>query len=154
MKKEGKIGLLLIAVIVVVAVIFLRPKGLSAALRDGFAPDQVTQVTAQVTERMEDAPDVTVTVAAQDEAFPQLLALLQEPSYSRTFSQEEDAYLGAVVSMTLTGSQGQSWAYSFQGGKLIQAGPAGETKTYQISGGQATQQEILDFLLEQPTLVS
>lgn len=149
MKKEGKIGLLLIAVIVVVAVIFLRPKGLSAALRDGFAPDQVTQVTAQVTERMEDAPDVTVTVAAQDEAFPQLLALLQEPSYSRTFSQEEDAYLGAVVSMTLTGSQGQSWAYSFQGGKLIQAGPAGETKTYQISGGQATQQEILDFLLKQ-----
>lgn len=154
MKKEGKIGLLLIAVIVVVAVIFLRPKGLSAALGDGFAPDQVTQVTAQVTERMEDAPDVTVTIAAEDEAFPQLLALLQEPSYSRTFSQEEDAYLGAVVSMTLTGSQGQSWAYSFQGGKLIQAGPAGETKTYQISGGQATQQEILDFLLEQPTLVS
>ena len=149
MKKEGKIGLLLIAVIVVVAVIFLRPKGLSAALGDGLAPDQVTQVTAQVTERMEDAPDVTVTVAAQDEAFPQLLALLQEPSYSRTFSQEEDAYLGAVVSMTLTGSQGQSWAYSFQGGKLIQAGPAGETKTYQISGGQATQQEILDFLLKQ-----
>lgn len=154
MKKEGAIGLILIAIIVVVAILFLRPKDLSAALGDGFAPDQVTQVTAQVTERMEDQPDVTVTIAAEDEAFPQMLALLQEPSYSRTFSKDEDAYLGAVVSMTLTGSQGQSWEYRFQGGKLIQAGPAGESKTYQISGGQATQQEILDFLLEQPTLVS
>lgn len=152
MKKEGAIGLILIAIIVVVAILFLRPKDLSAALGSGFAPDQVTQVTAQVTERMEDQADVTVTIAAEDEAFPQMLALLQEPSYSRTFSQEEDAYLGAVVSMTLTGSQGQSWEYAFHGGKLIQAGPAGETKTYQISGGQATQQELLDFLLEQ-TLV-
>ena len=152
MKKEGAIGLILIAIIVVVAILFLRPKDLSAALGNSFAPDQVTQVTAQVTERMEDQADVTVTIAAEDEAFPQMLALLQEPSYSRTFSKEEDAYLGAVVSMTLTGSQGQSWEYCFQGGKLIQAGPAGETKTYQISGGQATQQEILDFLLEQ-TLV-
>ena len=152
MKKEGAIGLILIAIIVVVAILFLGPKDLSAALGDGFAPDQVTQVTAQITERMEDQADVTVTVAAEDEAFPQMLALLQEPSYSRTFSQEEDAYLGAVVALTITGSQGQSWEYRFQGGKLIQAGPAGETKTYQISGGQATQQELLDFLLEQ-TLV-
>lgn len=149
MKKEGKIGLLLIAIIVVVAIIFLRPKGLDAALGSGFAPDQVTQITAQVTERMEDQPDVTVTIAAEDEAFPQMLALLQEPSYSRTFSKDEDAYLGAVVSMTLTGSQGESWEYSFHGGKLVQAGPVGETKSYQISGGQATQQGILDFLLEQ-----
>lgn len=152
MKKEGAIGLILIAIIVVVAILFLRPKDLSAALGDGFAPDQVTQVTTQITERMEDQADVTATIAAEDEAFPQMLALLQEPSYSRTFSKEEDAYLGAVVSMTLTGIQGQSWEYCFQGGKLIQAGPAGETKTYQISGGQATQQELLDFLLEQ-TLV-
>ena len=37
----------------------------------------------------------------------------------------------------------------FQGGKLIQAGPTDQTKTYQISGGQATQEKILDFLLAQ-----
>ena len=35
MKKEGAVGLFLIAVIVVVAVLFLRPKDLSAALGDG-----------------------------------------------------------------------------------------------------------------------
>ena len=149
MKTEGKIGLLLIAIVIVVAVVFLRPKGLDAALGNGFTPDQVTQITAQVTERMEDQPDVTVTLSSSDEAFPQMLALLQEPSYSLTFTKEEDAYLGAVVSITITGNEGQNWSYNFHGGKLIQSGSDGKMKTYQISGGQATQQEILDFLLEQ-----
>ena len=149
MKKEGAIGLILIAIVVVIAVVFLRPKGLDAALGNGFTPDQVTQITAQVTERMENQPDVTVTISAEDEAFPRMLALLQEPSYSLTFTKEEDAYLGAVVSITITGDQGQNWSYNFHGGKLIQSGSAGKMKTYQISGGQATQQGILDFLLEQ-----
>ena len=149
MKKEGAIGLILIAIVVVIAVVFLRPKGLDAALGNGFTPDQVTQITTQVTERMENQPDVTVTISAEDEAFPRMLALLQEPSYSLTFTKEEDAYLGAVVSITITGDQGQSWSYNFHGGKLIQSGAAGKMKTYQISGGQATQQGILDFLLEQ-----
>ena len=36
MKPEGAVGLLLIAVVVVLAVVFLRPKGLDAALGDGF----------------------------------------------------------------------------------------------------------------------
>ena len=89
MKKEGAIGLILIAIVVVIAVVFLRPKGLDAALGNGFTPDQVTQITAQVTERMENQPDVTVTISAEDEAFPRMLALLQEPSYSLTFTKEE-----------------------------------------------------------------
>ena len=46
MKPEGAVGLLLIAVVVVLAVVFLRPKGLDAALGDGFSPEEVTAVSA------------------------------------------------------------------------------------------------------------
>ena len=36
MKKEGAVGLILIAIIIVVAVLAFRPKGLEAALGGGF----------------------------------------------------------------------------------------------------------------------
>ncbi len=37
-KAEGAVGLLLIAAVVVIAVVFLRPKSLAAVLGDGFSP--------------------------------------------------------------------------------------------------------------------
>lgn len=77
------------------------------------------------------------------------MALLQEPSYSRTFAKDDQFTLGYVVYLRFANEETWAWSYQFQGGKLVQAGPAGETKTYQISGGQATQERILVFLLAQ-----
>ena len=77
------------------------------------------------------------------------MALLQEPSYSRTFAKDDQFTLGYVVYLSFATEETWAWTYHFQGGKLIQAGPTDQTKTYQISGGQATQERILDFLLAQ-----
>ena len=149
MKKEGAIGLLLIAIIVVVAILFLRPKDLSAALGDGFAPEAVTAISATLSPVTTGGEEITLDFPAGEETFGQLLALLQEPSYSRTFTSDDQIALGYQVYLSFATEEAWAWSYQFQGGTLIQAGPAGETKTYQISGGQDTQQEILDFLLEQ-----
>lgn len=149
MKKEGAIGLLLIVVIVVVAILFLRPKDLSAALGDGFAPEAVTAISATLSPVTTGGEEITLDFPAGEETFGQLLALLQEPSYSRTFTSDDQIALGYQVYLSFATEEAWAWSYQFQGGKLIQAGPAGETETYQISGGQDTQQEILDFLLEQ-----
>lgn len=148
MKPEGAVGLLLIAVVVVLAVVFLRPKGLDAALGDGFSPEEVTAVSATLSPAT-GGEEITLEIPAEEEAFGQLLALLQEPSYSRTFTKDDQIALDYVVSLRFANEETWAWTYQFQGGKLVQAGPAGETKTYQISGGQATQERILDFLLAQ-----
>lgn len=149
MKKEGAVGLFLIAVIVVIAVLFLRPKDLSAALGDGFSPETVTAISATLSPATAGGEEITLDFPAGEETFGQLLALLEEPSYSRTFTSDDQTTLDYRVQLTFAAEDAQTWDYQFQGGKLIQAGPAGETKTYQISGGQATQQEIVDFLLDQ-----
>lgn len=148
MKPEGAVGLLLIAVVVVLAVVFLRPKGLDAALGDGFSPEEVTAVSATLSPAA-GGEEITQDIPTGEEAFGQLLALLQEPSYSRTFTKDDQISLDYVVYLRFANEETWAWSYQFQGGKLIQAGPAGETKTYQISGGQATQERILDFLLAQ-----
>lgn len=148
MKPEGAVGLLLIAVVVVLAVVFLRPKGLDAALGDGFSPEEVTVVSATLSPAA-GGEETTLDIPAGEEAFGQLLALLQEPSYSRTFTKDDQISLDYVVYLRFANEETWAWSYQFQGGKLVQAGPAGETKTYQISGGQATQERILVFLLAQ-----
>lgn len=147
-KPEGAVGLLLIAVVVVLAVVFLRPKGLDAALGDGFSPEEVTVVSATLSPAA-GGEEITLDIPAGEEAFGQLLALLQEPSYSRTFTKDDQISLDYVVYLRFANEETWAWSYQFQGGKLVQAGPAGETKTYQISGGQATQERILVFLLAQ-----
>lgn len=148
MKPEEAVGLLLIAVVVVLAVVFLRPKGLDAALGDGFSPEEVTAVSATLSPAA-GGEEITLDIPAGEEAFGRLLALLQEPSYSRTFTKDDQIALDYVVYLRFANEETWAWTYQFQGGKLVQAGPTGETKTYQISGGQATQEKILDFLLAQ-----
>lgn len=147
-KAEGAVGLLLIAAVVVIAVVFLRPKSLAAVLGDGFSPERVTAVSATLSPAA-GGEEITLDIPAGEEAFGRLLALLQEPSYSRTFTKDDQIALDYVVYLRFANEETWAWTYQFQGGKLIQAGPTGETKTYQISGGQATQERILDFLLAQ-----
>lgn len=147
-KAEGAVGLLLIAAVVVIAVVFLRPKSLAAVLGDGFSPERVTAVSA-ILSPATGGTQITLEIPAEEEAFGQLLALLQEPSYSRTFAKDDQFTLGYVVYLSFATEETWACTYQFQGGKLVQAGPTGEAKTYQISGGQATQERILDFLLVQ-----
>lgn len=149
MKKEGAVGLFPIAVIVVIAVLFFRPKDLTAALGDGFYPETVTTISATLSPVTAGGEEITLDFSAGEETFGQLLALLEEPSYSRTFTSDDQTTLDYRVQLTFAAEDAQTWDYQFQGGKLIQAGSAGQTGTYQISGGQATQQEIVDFLLDQ-----
>lgn len=146
MKREGAIGLLCIAVLVVIMLIFLRGKDLEEMMGGGYTQADITQITATMT-----GNDQTLTVdfAAGEQNYLDLLSLLQEPSYSLTFVSSDGAGLDYAVSLTFTGADEKTWSYDFQGGKLIQAGQTGHTKTYQISGGQETQQKILDFLLAQ-----
>lgn len=147
-KPEGVVGLLLIAAVVVVAIVFLRPKGLDAALGGGFSPEKVTAISAALSPA-DGGAQITLDIPAGEEAFGQLLALLQEPSYSRTFTKEDQISLEYVVYLSFATEETWAWTYHFQGGKLVLAGPTGQEKTYQISGGQATQEKILDFLLAQ-----
>ena len=115
---------------------------------DGFSPERVTAVSA-ILSPATGGTQITLEIPAEEEAFGQLLALLQEPSYSRTFAKDDQFTLGYVVYLSFATEETWAWTYQFQGGKLVQAGPTGQTKTYQISGGQATQERILDFLLAQ-----
>ena len=120
MKREGAVGLLLIAVLVVVMLVFLRGKDLEDIMGSGYTQADVTSISATLT-----GADQTLTAdsAAGDQDY--------------------------AVTLTFTGSGDKTWEYDFQGGKLIHAGLTGSPKTYQISGGQDSQQKILDFLLTQ-----
>lgn len=146
-KQEGVVGLVLIAIVIVAAVLFFRPKSLESALGKGFVSTDVTEITALLVPV--GGEEITVEILPTDQAFPSLLALLQTPTYSFTFSKQEEAPLNVQVTLTLSNRQGEVWEYHFQGGKLIEAGVPGAWKSYQISGGQESQQKILDFLLEQ-----
>lgn len=146
MKKEGAIGLILIAIIVVVAVLGFRPKGLESALGGGFDPANVAQVTITLTPAAGGDP-LTATLAGNGEEFAHLLAVLQDPSYSRTNTKDDQITLDYLVDITFTDGAEGSWSYHCQGGKLMQAGVTDNLKTYQISDGQTTQQKILDYCL-------
>lgn len=126
--------------------IFLSlPKDLEKAMGSGFTPEQVEKIEADLLPV--DGAALQVTVSQGDEAFGKVLALLQAPSYSRTRSQSDEITLGYEVKLVFVTGEAESWTYRFQGGKLVEVGPSGQTKTYQVSGGQETQQAILDYLL-------
>lgn len=146
MKREGAIGLLCIAVLVVIMLVFLRGRDLEEMMGSGYTQAGITEITATMTGNDQ---TLTVTFDAGDQNYLDLLSLLQEPSYSRTFVSNDSSGLDYAVTLTFTGEGERDWEYDFQGGKLIQAGVAGSPKTYQLSGGQETQQKILDFLLAQ-----
>ncbi len=58
---------------------------------------------------------ITLEIPAEEEAFGQLLALLQEPSYSRTFAKDDQFTLGYVVYLSFATEETWAWTYHFQG---------------------------------------
>ena len=149
MKPEEAVGLLLIAVVVVLAVVFLRPKGLDAALGDGFSPEEVTAVSATLSPAA-GGEEITLDIPAGGGGLrpatgpspgAQLLPHLHQGRPDRLGLRGVSPFCQrGNVGLDLSVPGGASWS---------RPAPTGETKTYQISGGQTTQERILDFLLAQ-----
>ena len=105
MKREGAVGLILIAILVVVMLVFLRGKSLEDIMGSGYTQADVTEITATVTGADE---IMTTDFAAGDQGYLDLISLLQEPSYSRTFTSDDSGALDYAVTLTFTGSGDQT----------------------------------------------
>lgn len=155
MKKEGVIGLSCIAAILVIAVVFFLPKDLDRAMGSGFTLAEVTKIGAHL-QPVQGGEALYVELPAGEDAFVSLLTLLNDPHYSRTHVRGDQTEVTLPYSVILVFANDESWAweYHFSGGRLIEAGPTGSTKTYQVSGGQETQEALLTFLLTQAETAS
>lgn len=142
-------GLVLIAAVIVIAVVFFRPKGLEDALGGGFQAADVTKIGFELYP-MQGGDSLYMELPAGDEDFVKLITILDGPRYSRTNAggDKQDITLPYDVKIAFAKDEEWAWEYHFFGGKVMFAGPCGEAKSYQITGGQMTQEKILDFLLE------
>lgn len=141
-----KVVVLLLFVICLGAIFLFLPRDFEKAMGGGFDPEKVEKIQVDLLPVHGQEP-LGVTLQQGDEGFGKLLALLQEPSYSRTVSKSNEITLGYEVKLSFATSEAWAWQYAFMGGKLVEAGPYGQTKNYQISGGEETQRAILDYLL-------
>lgn len=116
MKREGAVGLILIAILVVVMLVFLRGKSLEDIMGSGYTQADVTEITATLTPNNQ-SQSLSCQFAAGDQGYLDLISLLQEPSYSRTFTSDDSGALDYAVTLTFTGSGDQTWEYAFQGGQ-------------------------------------
>ena len=126
-------------------ILLFMPKDFSKAMGDGFDISQVEQIMVTL-EPVEGDEVLTVTLNQGEEEYVDLITLLQEPTYSRTSSKSDEISLDYWVNILFSDGEIWPWSYDFQADKLVSAG-SGSMKTYQLSGGEETQQEILDFLL-------
>ena len=126
-------------------ILLFMPKDFSKAMGDGFDISQVEQIMVTLVP-VEGDETLTVTLNQGEEEYVDLITLLQEPNYSRTSSKSDEISLDYWVCLLFSDGEIWPWSYDFQADKLVSAG-SGSMKTYQLSGGEETQQKILDFLL-------
>ena len=126
-------------------ILLFMPKDFSKAMGDGFDISQVEKIEASLIPVGGEA--IQVTLNQGEEEYVDLITLLQEPNYSRTSSKSDEITLDYQVYISFADSESWGWSYEFMGGKLVSVGPSDDMKTYQISGGEESQQKILDFLL-------
>ena len=126
-------------------ILLFMPKDFSKAMGDGFDISQVEQIMVTL-EPVEGDEVLTVTLNQGEEEYVDLITLLQEPTYSRTSSKSDEISLDYWVNILFSDGEIWPWSYDFQADKLVSAG-SGSMKTYQLSGGEESQQKILDFLL-------
>ncbi len=141
-----KVVVLLLFVICLGAIFLCLPRDFEKTMGGGFDPEKVEKIQVDLLPVGGQEP-LGVTIQQGEEEFGKLLALLQKPTYSRTVSKSNEITLGYEVKLSFATSEAWAWQYQFMGGKLVEVGPYGQTKTYQISGGEETQQAILDYLL-------
>lgn len=126
-------------------ILLFMPKDFSKAMGDGFDISQVEQIQVTLVP-VEGDETLTVTLNQGEEEYVDLITLLQEPTYSRTSSKSDEISLDYWVKILFSDGEIWPWSYDFQADKLVSAG-SGSMKTYQLSGGEESQQKILDFLL-------
>lgn len=126
-------------------ILLFMPKDFSKAMGDGFDISQVEQIMVTLVPVKGDGT-LTVTLNQGEEEYVDLITLLQEPTYSRTSSKSDEISLDYWVNILFSDGEIWPWSYDFQADKLVSAG-SGSMKTYQLSGGEESQQKILDFLL-------
>lgn len=148
MKKlslKHKIALVELVVFVLIVIWFLGPRSLDRAMQD-FDPAAVTEVQAQLT-AFNGQEGRAVTLTQGEEAFDQLLALLDSKKYIPYYlDQGTQRSVTLDYKVQLDFIQGTSeYTYTFSGDRAIDIG----SKTYQVTDSEAFQQSLLDFLLEQ-----
>ena len=125
-------------------ILLFMPKDFSDAMGDGFDISQVEKIEVSLIPVGGEA--IQVTLNQGEEEYVDLITLLQEPNYSRTSSKSDEITLDYRVHLLFSDGEIWPWSYDFQADKLVSAG-SGSMKTYQLSGGEESQQKILDFLL-------
>ena len=146
MLKGARLVVILLFLAAFAMIFLFMPKDFSKAMGAGFDISQVEQIEVDILP-VEGGEPMEVTLNQGEEEYVDLITLLQEPNYSRTSSKNDEITLGYQVYISFADSEAWGWSYEFQGGKLVSAGPSADMKTYQLSGGEAAQQKILDFLL-------
>ena len=125
-------------------ILLFMPKDFSKAMANEFSPDKVEEVQVWV---KQDGQEYTAAIVQGEQSYVDLITLLQEPTYSKTHSDEEGE-ASYMVSLQFTG-EGHLWSYDFSGdgSDQVSLGAAINQKTYQVSGGEETKEAILDYLL-------
>lgn len=141
-----KVVVLLLFVACLAAILFFMPKEFEKAMGNGFDLTEIEKIQVTLVS-LDGQDDRTVTLKQGEEEYVDLISCLQEPNYSRSNSKSDEITLDYQVYIGFATSEAWAWQYQFQGGKLVSLGPSGQTKTYQISGGEESQQKILDYLL-------
>ena len=145
MLKGTRLVVVLLFLMAFGMIFLFMPKEFTTAMGSDFDISQVEKIEANLIP-VEGEP-LKVTLNQGEEEYVDLITLLQEPNYSRTSSKSDEITLGYQVYISFADSESWGWSYEFMGGKLVQTGPSTDMKTYQISGGEESQQKILDFLL-------
>ena len=143
--KGSKLVVLLLFLAAFSMILLFMPKDFSKAMANGFSPDKVEEVQVLIEQ---DGQDYTAAIAQGEQAYVDLITLLQEPNYSKTHSDdaEEVTY---TVSLDFLSEDGQEWSYVFygDGSDQVSVGVTSALKTYQVTGGEDTKEAILDYLL-------
>ena len=147
MLKGARLVVILLFLAAFGMIFLFMPKEFTTAMGSDFDISQVEKIEADLIPV--GGEPLQVTLNQGEEAYVDLITLLQEPTYSRTSSKSDEITLDYQVYISFADSESWGWSYEFMGGKLVSAGPSDAMKTYQISGGQESQQAILDFLLSQ-----
>lgn len=138
----------ILALLVVAAAALFWPRTLSQTMGGDFAPHQLTAIQADLTSPVQETR--TLQLTPQDPAFQQLLALLESSRYVFWYpgSGPRQVTLGYTVTLTFSQEMAVS-TLTLCGDKAIDI-YNGSQKACRATGGQAFQEEVLDFLLSQP----
>lgn len=136
-------------VIVIALIVWaLCPRSIGQALGGSFDQEQVTQVQAVLTK---DGVSRDIFFSPDDPAYEALMTLLSSQKYVPIYLDKDTRYVTLEYDVILAFRQeGADHTMHFSGDDPIWfTGSDVRDRSFRTSGGEAFQQEILDFLLAQ-----